>query len=246
MQRAESNASFLSGASVGNKPSMKRSSSLGSICKTSKVSVGLTNSFVKLSTLLSPKKKDRLFGTLEEESYICGQVHANNSQDVDTEEAGDWHYLVIDPLGIRPREDALYTKQSKKSASNRLKEGSVCAVDRRRVVGWTMWLRLKDGGGWVFDISPKDKRARLVEVEVETGSWCYECVADDTHILTKPWLSSLWHAFLNNEEVVQVKERVRPVNAKGCFLRLADGRGWVVDFVDGQQALLQQSEGAAA
>jgi len=44
-------------------------------------------------------------------------------------------------------------------------------------------------------------------------------------------------ATLCNGEVAKVIERLRICGGKGAFLRLADGRGWVLDFVEGSQTL---------
>ena len=38
-------------------------------------------------------------------------------------------------------------------------------------------------------------------------------------------------------------ERVRPIQMKGTFLRLADGRGWALDFLDGRQVLQRVTAG---
>lgn len=214
-------------------------------------SLRVSNSVAKLTSYVTGKGISKWLTLSVEGPGLNGQVHANNDQDVACEETGDWQYLVVDPAGIRAREDAIYNKKSKKNGdSNRYKEGSVCAVNRRRIAGWTTWLSLKNGDGWLFDVSPKDKKVRLVEVEVAKGSWHYECIADRVPVLSQPqmnfaggksrWSFSSAKVFLTNGEVVHMEERVRPLNGKGSFLRLADGRGWAVDFVDGQQVLNRQ------
>lgn len=241
---------------------MERTNSTSSITRTtskssnsSKVSVGLAKSFASFTAFVGGKRGEGLgkgLTLLVEGPGIGAQVDANKYQDVVSEETGEWQYLVIDPSGIRPREDAVYSKDLKKPThSNRYKEGSVCAIDRRRTAGWTTWLSLKNGDGWLFDVSPKDKKVRLVEVEVAVGAWHYECVTDRVPIMPKPHMKysagkSMTKAqvFLSNREVVQMQERVRPLNGKGSFLRLADGRGWAVDFADGQQVLQRQWQAA--
>lgn len=100
----------------------------------------------------------------------------------DHEEEGLWYYLVVDPAGIRPRAHASYDKGSKDPEKfGKVAVGAVLSIERRRKAGWTRWLCIKGGGGWVFDISPKDKKVRLAEVEVlgpDRGEWVYEVHAD--------------------------------------------------------------------
>lgn len=99
----------------------------------------------------------------------------------DHEEEGLWHYLVVDPVGIRPRLHASYDRGSKDPEKfNKVAVGAVLSIERRRKAGWTKWLCINGDGGWVFDISPKDKKVRLVEVEVfgPDGDWVYEVLVD--------------------------------------------------------------------
>lgn len=160
------------------------------------------------------------------------------------EEAGIWNYLVVDPSGIRPRDDASYCKDTKcKDKGNRFKEGTCIEIGRRRKAGWTYWLGLAAGGGWVFDVSPKDKKVRMIEVEMHKGEWLYEACDSKVPVIERPSLvmsqklSKEAKTFLDVREVVTATERVRPVGSKGSYLKLADGRGWVLDFIDGRQAL---------
>jgi len=171
---------------------------------------------------------------------------ATAHQDVLDEEAGLWSYLVVDPSGIRAREDACYGgKSTKRSDVPRFKEGTVVEIDRRRRSGWTLWLHLKHYDCWVFDVSPKDKTVRMVEIEVVTGEWAYEaCCFERVPILPFPKLAGMDKKgfkvgahVLDVHEVVSVMERVRPVSVKGSFLRLSDGRGWVLDFADGRRLM---------
>lgn len=179
---------------------------------------------------------------------LQGQRDANSNQDIIDEEVGHWWYLVIDPNGIRPREDASYGRGTKKgvgpgAADVRYSEGTLVCIYKRRTAGWSKWLSLENDGGWLFDVSPKDKKIRLLEVEVTTGNWMYECLAENMplhaqKLLLRP-VRGAHAATLCMRELVQIHEKVRPLNGKGAFLKLADGRGWVLDFVDGVQVLHQ-------
>lgn len=177
-------------------------------------------------------------------SGLAGAKHANTHHDLLVEETGSWYYLVIDPAGIRSRQEPSYSKETKRKGSSvRFKEGIVVQVERRRKCGWTRWLGLTSGEGWLFDVSPKDKRVRMVEVEVMYGSWQYEACINQVPVLPRPVarLSAMKPAkgdpVLELLEVVSIKERVRPLNGKGSFLNLADDRGWVLDFSGGRQAM---------
>jgi hypothetical protein len=176
-------------------------------------------------------------------SSLLGSKLANSDIDIMEEETGEWHYLVVDSSGVRPREDACYTKDTKRTDLDRIKEGTVVKVDRRRRSGWTKWLSLTTGEGWLFDVSPKDKKVRMVEVEVAAGEWQYVVTQENVPVLSKPSLhlaalkSSKKAQVLEYKEVVSAREKVRPLNGKGSFLRLSDGRGWVQDFANGRQVL---------
>jgi len=158
------------------------------------------------------------------------------------EEAGSWHYLVVDADGIRPRREPRYSKDTKMDRAERFKEGTTVEVSRRRRLGWTRWLGLPAGGGWLFDISPKDNMVRMVEVEFHAGSWQYQVCCDVMPVLPRITLSSSADTgrgvmTLTFSETVTVVERIRPLNSKGSFLRLADGRGYVLDFAKGRQQM---------
>ncbi|CAE7455928.1 unnamed protein product [Symbiodinium microadriaticum] len=77
----------------------------------------------------------------------------------DSKETGIWSYLVTDLSGIRPRQEPVYST-SKESSAKRYPAGTVVEVHERLRSGWTKWLRLAEGG-WLFDISPKDRKARF-------------------------------------------------------------------------------------
>lgn len=93
------------------------------------------------------------------------------------EEEGEWRYLVVDSSGIRARSTPSYDKAMSEKRGRHV-AGDVVTVDRRRKAGWTRWLRVKGGTDWLFDVSPKDNRVRMKEVEVLTGEWFYEVLKD--------------------------------------------------------------------
>jgi len=110
--------------------------------------------------------------------------------------------------------------------------------------GWTLWLGLKSGDGWVFDVSPKDKTVRMAEVEVLEGHWSYTPIVERVPLLPAPspraaaaMTRSKGYTCLSAFDVVIVSQKVRLMQMKGSFLRLADGRGWVVDFAEGRQLM---------
>jgi len=200
---------------------------------------GLTKSS-SVSTLTKALKRistGNLSGLTGMNAGLCGAKQANADADIKEEEVGEWRYLIIDPRGVRPRAEANYSKDSKVAC--RYPEGIVIEVDRRRKNGWTTFLRVKGSDDvWLFDVSPKDKKVRLVEVEVLTGDWEYEvCAFERVPVLPCPARTSKngfkASTFLDVLEVVHISKRVRPISGKGSFLKLADGRGWVLDFADG-------------
>lgn len=159
----------------------------------------------------------------------------------DKEEHGSWHYLVLDPNGIRPRTEASYDKETGKEKS-RYHEATVVQVSKRWRSGWTTWLACENG--WVFDISPKDKRVRMVEVEMCRGDWQYQVCNESVPLLSRPSSTLATSARLHRDEVVSVKEKVRPIGGKGGFLHLADG-GWVAEMASGHQAMRRSDADAA-
>eukprot|EP00929_Paragymnodinium_shiwhaense_P121568 TRINITY_DN93842_c0_g1_i1.p1 TRINITY_DN93842_c0_g1~~TRINITY_DN93842_c0_g1_i1.p1 ORF type:complete len:556 (+),score=110.31 TRINITY_DN93842_c0_g1_i1:143-1810(+) len=189
---------------------------------------------------------------------------SSSEDDNQGEEVGWWHYLVVDTSGIRPREDAaMDQKLTGKRAKPKLQPGAVVEVDRRRRAGWTQWLSCADGAGWVFDVSPKDRRVRMVEAALMAGEWSYKVVADQVPVLACPMLPSCSRstssslrslrksqpnvsATLSCGDIATVVERLRPLSGKGSFLRLADGRGWVLDFVNGSRTVHPVDDAAKA
>lgn len=182
-------------------------------------------------------------------SSVSGEKHAHNDQDVLQEEVGEWKYLVVDTGGIRPREDASYSDDTKGRGADqrcRLQEGTIVSIDRRRSAGWTTWLGLASGDGWVFDVSPKDKRVRMVEAEVTSGEWVYVAGREIVPIISLPSPQQAFAAarafrrkkFISPGQTITVVKKIRPVTMKTSFLMLADGIGWTVDHVEGRQVLL--------
>lgn len=93
------------------------------------------------------------------------------------EEEGDWCYLVVDAAGIRARSSPSYDKTQVEKRGRHM-VGEVVAIDRRRKAGWTRWLRVRDTADWLFDVSPKDNKVRMTEVEVLQGEWLYEVLQE--------------------------------------------------------------------
>merc|ERR1719235_488794 len=57
----------------------------------------------------------------------------------------------------------------------RVGEGELVEVLERRVGQGTTFLRLRQPQGWVFDMQPcaRQKRQRMLEVEIYLGAWIY-------------------------------------------------------------------------
>lgn len=181
-------------------------------------------------------------------SGVSGEKHAHGDQDVMQEEVGEWRYLVVDTSGIRPREDASYSGDTKGKGDDkrgRLQEGTIVTIDKRRTAGWTTWLGLASGDGWVFDVSPKDKKVRMVEAEVTSGDFQYIAGHEMVPIISLPspqQAAKAGRAFRHKKiispgQTVDVLKRIRPVMMKGTFLMLADGSGWTVDHMEGRQVM---------
>mmetsp|Transcript_2531 Transcript_2531/g.6330 ORF Transcript_2531/g.6330 Transcript_2531/m.6330 type:complete len:534 (-) Transcript_2531:67-1668(-) len=158
---------------------------------------------------------------------------ADPEDDVCVEEVGKWWYLVVDPAGIRARLEPSYSKANKEW---RFRDGELVEVRRRRKAGWTTWLQADDlGAGWLFDISPKDRSVRMVEVEVLEGERQFQvCVVDRVPVLPRPSQAlrgrplNKFQDCLESRAVVTVVRQVRQAVGLGpAFLELARGRGWV-------------------
>lgn len=157
--------------------------------------------------------------------------------DPDEEEVvGQWFYLVTDKDGMTARRIAAYDKSHK--VDGHYNQGSVVEICKRLKRGWTTWLCVKQSLEWVFDVSPKDKKVRLVEVSHDEGIWQYEAAAP-VSIVSRPTLAAPRKgAQIARGEIVKVMERVRPMSSQVSYLRLSDGRGWVSDLEDRQQVML--------
>lgn len=187
----------------------------------------------------------RRFSNLSTSSTTGARLMNSNAADGPAqleEEAGTWYYLVVDSSGIRPRRDTAYSKSSKCTEMGRIKEGSIVDICARRRAGWTQWLALSSGAGWVHDVSPKDYSVRMVEVEIVRGEWDFQVCSDRVSVLAMPSMAMVQKGSKNlpcleNNQVVKVSEKIRPISGKGSFLRLADGSGFVFDFMKGQQVM---------
>jgi len=192
-------------------------------------------------TLESPKSYSVLLGIDDHHSSRTTQAP---SQGVDCAEppaeCGDWHYIVLDQKGIRPRNEASYDKGKK--LKHRIEEGEVVHVTERKPGEGTVFLKLNSPAGWVFDTQPSNlAKVRMREVNVERGRWLYVVVAEKGVALrTRCSFSDAAKASARGPEkgaVIEVKERVRC--GATSFLRLVDGSGWVFDVKNGQRVLDQ-------
>lgn len=166
------------------------------------------------------------------------------------EECGLWRYLVVDTSGVRPRTDASYGKENK-SGMARVKEGTLVDISLRRRAGWTTWLCMREGKGWLHDISPKDHKVRLIEVDLLHVDWQFQVTSQSLPVFPKPSLQFLSKpplaskGSLSHGELISVSQRIRPLNIKGSFMKLADGRGWVPDSLNGHQVLARWQNDSA-
>jgi len=219
---------------------MSRTPSTGALSNNIGHALTRTPSTGSLTNALKKFTSGNLSGLTGASPGLSGALHATSETDIVEEETGYWTYMVIDAKGIRAHADASYTKDTK--AGSRFPEGAVIEVDRRRKSGWTMFLGIKGcEATWLFDISPKDKKVRMVAVEVSIGAWTYEA-CESVPLLKFPTTAAAKaskgaSSSLIMHEVVCATKRVRPVSGKGSFLKLADGRGWVLDFIDGHRTL---------
>mmetsp|Transcript_6177 Transcript_6177/g.17089 ORF Transcript_6177/g.17089 Transcript_6177/m.17089 type:complete len:508 (+) Transcript_6177:64-1587(+) len=161
--------------------------------------------------------------------------------EVEEDEHGSWHYLIVDTRGVRPRTGATYNKEAK-TQQPRIKEGTVIDVSRRRRAGLTRFLCMSTGEGWIHDVSPKDHGVRAVEVEVLIGKWQYQVSTGRVAVLPKPSLHLTEvppknAGNLHAGDSITVVQRIRPLSGKGSFLALSECRGFVFDMVRGVQVL---------
>jgi len=217
---------------------LSRTPSTGSLSHSIGTALSRSGSTGSLTSALKRFSSGNLSG-----SNLLGATNATGEEARSEEELGHWKYMVIDPKGLRAHTDANYSKESKSDA--RFSEGTVVDVGRRRRTGWTTFLGIQGCSNhtWLFDVSPKDKKVRMIEVEVVSGDWMYEaCAFERVPVLPHPAVASkktfkAGSASLEVREVVSVTKKVRPVSGKGSFLKLSDGRGWVLDFADGRRVM---------
>merc|ERR1719235_2208092 len=119
----------------------------------------------------------------------------------------------------------------------RVGEGELVEVLERRVGQGTTFLRLRQPQGWVFDMQPceRQKRQRMVQVEIYFGAWIYR-VFSPKGISLRARCSFTEDAkiktCLSCGALLEVAMQVRV--GETTFLKLEDGRGWAFDQKDGE------------
>ncbi|CAK9053890.1 unnamed protein product [Durusdinium trenchii] len=165
--------------------------------------------------------------------YRPGLSGKDESCPIDEQELGQWHYLVTDPKGIQPRQEPMYS--SKDPAKPKRPMGAVLEISLRRRSGWTRWLQVGEEE-WLFDISPKDRKVRMVEVELQKGSWDFEVSVAELKLYPIPGAKNS-SGTMKLGETFTADEKVRPRRSRGAFLHVAGTEHWVCDFLAGQQQL---------
>lgn len=153
----------------------------------------------------------------------------------EVEEKGRWFYVVTDKDGITPRRVASYEKTHKLEGVH-YAQGTVLEVVQRLKRGWTTWLLLKHAPEWVFDVSPKDKKVRMLESNLEKGIWQYEAIGT-VQIIPRPFVPAKKGPKVAAGEVIKVNEQLRCISSVASYLRLVDGRGWICDMEAGCQVV---------
>eukprot|EP00746_Dinoflagellata_sp_MGD_P000180 gnl/MRDRNA2_/MRDRNA2_100322_c0_seq1.p1 gnl/MRDRNA2_/MRDRNA2_100322_c0~~gnl/MRDRNA2_/MRDRNA2_100322_c0_seq1.p1 ORF type:complete len:849 (+),score=160.07 gnl/MRDRNA2_/MRDRNA2_100322_c0_seq1:98-2644(+) len=165
---------------------------------------------------------------------------------LEPEETGSWYYLVVETDNLRSYSCSGDARQEIANAVQ-LEIGQVVTVCRRQKQGWVHWLAVEDSVNrspsctWCCDISPEqDRTVRMMEVQIETGSWSYEAISEQSAILPRPMLRNSTRSSANRplhslgqSEVILVTERIVPMDDDGAILKLGDGRGWVLEYVNG-------------
>lgn len=152
-------------------------------------------------------------------------------------EFGTWHYIVVDPSGVRVRSQPAYDKKFK--LNKKIEEGEVVKVCERLgplpPQGVT-FLKLATGDGWAFDVQPEgDTRVRMAEIFPEKKEQVYRVIAPKgIGIRSRPSLLQKAVACRGPEcgDLVKTSERIAVGDM--AFLRLADGRGWIFDKKNGK------------
>jgi len=143
--------------------------------------------------------------------------------------------------GIQPRQEPMYS--SKDQTKSKLPLGSVVEICERRRCGWTKWLRVSEGG-WLFDISPKDRKVRMVEVEIVKGSWEFEvCVAEVRVYQTPGCKGTSAVGVMKLGDCFTADEKVRPIIGRnGAFLHIAGTDHWVCDWMGSIQVRRRETK----
>mmetsp|Transcript_11233 Transcript_11233/g.21191 ORF Transcript_11233/g.21191 Transcript_11233/m.21191 type:complete len:397 (-) Transcript_11233:46-1236(-) len=159
----------------------------------------------------------RLFGSgLPDLTRDCTVVE-------DDEEEGSWSYLVVDPLGVLHRQVPVYEKGF--STKSRSTEGTVLSIDRRFKHAWTTWLRIRNSGEWVFDVSPKDRQVLLIEVDFVRLACCYRL--DEAAPLACPCFRPRRAGNHEVDMAATVTGMLKAVKQKAAWLQLEGGQGWL-------------------
>lgn len=149
--------------------------------------------------------------------------------EIEEEEKGLWHYLVVDKDGAVPRYVASYDKSH--VADGKYDDGMIVAVTKRIRRGWTHWLGLRDKAEWLFDVDPADKTLVMMEVTVQDGVQD-ACAAETMQILPRAMFDAPSKNTLGNIESgegYKIVQRVSLLGGLGTFQQISNGRGWVME-----------------
>jgi len=159
-------------------------------------------------------------------------------------ERGLWHYSVSCEDDVETRSAPTYSDDARTGLL--LESGDCCAIDERCRVAGTLFLKLADGRGWVFETKDRLLVMCLVEAkptearDFARGLWHYTVVCDDdVEIRAAPTYSDEARTglMIHPGDCVAIDERCRV--AAVWFLRLADGRGWVFESKDSRRVMMQ-------
>jgi len=153
-------------------------------------------------------------------------------------EHGKWEYVVVDPKGLSLRSSPTYDP-GQKISGKRIEEGELVTVVERISGDCTTFLHTMFPQGWCFDIQPGDtkKRVRMMEVQVQRGSWHYLILAE-RGVALRSRCSQAESAKCGNGPLkgalVEVTERLKAGEA--TFLRLKEG-SWIFDMKNGNKVV---------
>jgi len=155
---------------------------------------------------------------------------------------GLWRYVVIEPCGLGIRRVPTFADNARLGDSCVLQQNDVVVADARLQSGGAIFLRLANGQGWVFTSwNNMQMLAELIE-----GLWRY-VVIDPQGIGIRQGPTYAEDARIGKNSVLYQNDVVvadaRVQIADSCFLRLADGRGWVFDRKDGFPMVAPLCEG---